>query len=83
MVIGYYGSRGSFEEAVVQMDPNNPYGPALHYPGTYIIGVFDRSTSLIENHRIENEDMVNFPNWMSIQFRYGSKGIYFTKHFKS
>ena len=41
----------------------------VHYPGTYIAGVYNRLTTVVDGHDIENEDLVNAPNWLSFGFR--------------
>ncbi len=43
----------------------------VHYPGTYIAGVYNRLTTVVDGHDIENEDLVNAPNWLSFRFRVG------------
>ena len=40
-----------------------------HYPGTYAAGVFNRLADEIDGHRIENESIVNLPDWQSFTFR--------------
>ncbi|MEO3845489.1 glycosyl hydrolase family 65 protein [Streptomyces sp. B22F1] len=40
-----------------------------HYPGTYAAGVYDRLTSTVSGRQVENEDMVNLPNWLPLRFR--------------
>lgn len=57
---GYLGIRGAQEESKA----NN-----VNYPGTYIAGVYNRLISSIAGKDIENEDMVNCPNWLSMTFR--------------
>ncbi|QIA08968.1 glycoside hydrolase family 65 protein [Draconibacterium halophilum] len=57
---GYLGSRGAMEEANAS-DTN--------YPGTYIAGLYNRSTSKIADKDIENEDFVNVPNWLYLNFK--------------
>ncbi|MFB7559323.1 hypothetical protein [Streptomyces brevispora] len=42
---------------------------AFHYPGTYAAGCYNRLTSEVAGHRIENEDMVNLLNWLPVRFR--------------
>jgi alpha,alpha-trehalase len=44
---------------------------ALHYPGTYLAGGYDRQTSHIAGRDIENEDLVNVPNWLPLRLRIG------------
>jgi alpha,alpha-trehalase len=41
----------------------------VHYPGTYVAGCFNRLITDIAGRPIENEDMVNVPNWLSLTFR--------------
>src|SRR5690606_28150916 len=39
------------------------------YPGTYLAGGFNRAKTEISGKTIENEDFVNFPNWLCLGFR--------------
>ncbi|MFG2985954.1 glycoside hydrolase family 65 protein [Streptomyces sp. NPDC048258] len=48
--------------------PETDAGP-VHYPGTYAAGCYDRLTSQVSGHRVENEDMVNLPNWLPLRYR--------------
>lgn len=57
---GYFASRGAAQEAVAD---------AIHYPGTYLAGAYNRLNTHIAERTVENEDMVNFPNWMLLGFR--------------
>ncbi len=57
---GYFATRGAVEESPAG-------GP--HYPGTYLAGGFNRAESEIGGKIIENEDMVNWPNWLPLSFR--------------
>ncbi|MEM9905310.1 MAG: glycosyl hydrolase family 65 protein [Cyanobacteria bacterium P01_D01_bin.44] len=57
---GYLVTRGAFEEV-------HPGG--VHYPGTYLAGGYNRLETEIAGHIIENEDLVNWPNWLSLNFR--------------
>jgi alpha,alpha-trehalase len=43
----------------------------VHYPGTYLAGGYNRLTTRISGRDIENEDLVNFPNWLPLTFRIG------------
>lgn len=43
----------------------------IHYPGTYAAGVYNRLTTSVDGHHIENEDLVNLPNWLPFDFRIG------------
>ena len=40
-----------------------------HYPGTYAAGVFDRLADEVDGHHVENESIVNLPDWQSLTFR--------------
>ncbi|WP_327068617.1 glycoside hydrolase family 65 protein [Kitasatospora sp. NBC_01302] len=49
----------------------------VHYPGTYLAGVYDRAVSVADGRTVENEDLVNCPNWQSFSFR-PADGDWFT-----
>ncbi|MCC5831735.1 MAG: glycoside hydrolase family 65 protein [Chlamydiales bacterium] len=57
---GYFVSRGAFEESEAGESD---------YPGTYLAGGYNRLKTEIEGHVIENEDLVNLPNWLPLKFR--------------
>jgi len=57
---GYFATRGAAAGEVA--------GP-VHYPGTYFAGVYNRLVSEIAGEHIENEDLVNWPNWLAVRFR--------------
>src|SRR5512146_1206102 len=57
---GYFATRGAAPEAVAD---------GVHYPGTYIAGCYNRLTTELEGRRLENEDLVNVPNWLPLTFR--------------
>ena len=57
---GYLGTRGAVPEAA----PTE-----MHYPGTYIAGVYNRLGTHIAGRIIYNEDLVNCPNWTYLTFR--------------
>jgi alpha,alpha-trehalase len=57
---GYFATRGAAAEA--QAD-------GVHYPGTYLAGGYNRLQTEISGHIVENEDLVNMPNWLSFRFR--------------
>jgi alpha,alpha-trehalase len=48
-----------------------PDSPAdhIHYPGTYLAGGYNRLTTTIDGLPMENEDLVNLPNWLPLTFR--------------
>ncbi|WP_329323594.1 MULTISPECIES: glycoside hydrolase family 65 protein [unclassified Streptomyces] len=60
---GYFATRGAAPEC--EADP-------VHYPGTYVAGCYNRLTSDVAGHRVENEDMVNLPNWLPLRVRTAS-----------
>ncbi|MCF6356694.1 MAG: hypothetical protein L3J54_02710, partial [Draconibacterium sp.] len=64
---GYLGTRGVLPETTAS-DTN--------YPGTYIAGLYNRLISKVADRDIENEDFVNIPNWLFINFRI-EKGDWF------
>jgi beta-phosphoglucomutase family hydrolase len=57
---GYFGTRGAAEES--QPD-------TVHYPGTYLAGIYNQLSSTIDGRTVVNEDLVNCPNWLPVQFR--------------
>ncbi len=57
---GFFGTRGAMEESRANQ---------VNYPGTYIAGLYNRLESKVGDRMIENEDFVNIPNWLPIQFR--------------
>ncbi|MFW6389193.1 MAG: glycoside hydrolase family 65 protein [Marinilabiliaceae bacterium] len=57
---GYFVTRGATEES-------NAGG--CHYPGTYLAGGYNRAKSEVSGRIIENEDLVNWPNWLCLSFR--------------
>jgi trehalose/maltose hydrolase-like predicted phosphorylase len=59
---GRFATRGAAEESRAS-------GP--HYPGTYLAGGYDRARTRIAGRVVENEDLVNWPNWLPLSFRCG------------
>lgn len=57
---GYFATRGAAPEARAD---------GIHYPGTYVNGVFNRLTTQIAGQAVENESLVNLPNWLPLTFR--------------
>lgn len=57
---GYLCTRGAAPEAVAD---------EVHYPGTYLAGGYNRLTTEIAGRTVENEDLVNFPDWLPLGFR--------------
>lgn len=57
---GYFATRGAA--------PETPAG-GIHYPGTYVAGCYNRLTSSVQGRQVENEDMVNLPDWLPLRYR--------------
>jgi len=57
---GYFCTRGAAAEASAD---------EVHYPGTYLPGGYNRAKTEIAGKVIENEDLVNMPNWLCLSFR--------------
>ena len=57
---GYFATRGAVPEAVAD---------GVHYPGTYLAGGYNRLTTEIAGRAVENEDLVNWPNWLPLAVR--------------
>ncbi len=57
---GYFVTRGAAPDA---------RAGDVHYPGTYLAGGYNRLTSTVSGRDIENEDLVNIPNWLPLTMR--------------
>lgn len=57
---GYFATRGAAPES---------YADTVHYPATYLAGGYNRLETHLAGRTIENEDLVNFPNWVYLTFR--------------
>ncbi|MFC8409868.1 HAD family hydrolase [Arthrobacter sp. NPDC057259] len=57
---GYLATRGTA--------PEQRAGP-IHYPGSYLAGVYNRLTSTVEGQRTTDEHMVNIPDWLHLDLR--------------
>ena len=57
---GYFATRGAAPESAAG---------DVHYPGTYVAGLYNRLTTPIADRDIVNEDLVNVPNWLHLRFR--------------
>jgi len=57
---GYFATRGAA-----------PWAKAddVHYPGTYLAGGYNRLRTDVADRCVENEDLVNFPNWLAVGLR--------------
>ena len=40
-----------------------------HYPGTYAAGIFNRLGADVDGHHVQNESIVNLPDWQSLTMR--------------
>jgi trehalose/maltose hydrolase-like predicted phosphorylase len=65
---GYFATRGAAPESTAD---------GGHYPGTYVAGLYNRLTSDIAGRDVENEDIVNVPNWLPLTFRVDG-GVWFS-----
>jgi alpha,alpha-trehalase len=57
---GYFATRGAASESEAD---------EIHYPGTYLAGGYNRLKTDIAGRVVENEDLVNMPNWLLTKFR--------------
>jgi trehalose/maltose hydrolase-like predicted phosphorylase/beta-phosphoglucomutase-like phosphatase (HAD superfamily) len=57
---GYFVTRGALPESEAD---------EVHYPGTYVAGLYDRAQTEVAGRMVENEDLVNVPNWLPLRFR--------------
>jgi trehalose/maltose hydrolase-like predicted phosphorylase len=57
---GYFGTRGAAPESRAD---------GTHYPGTYVTGLYNRRSTDVAGRSVENESMVNLPNWLPLYFR--------------
>jgi len=57
---GYLGTRGCFSGESASFN---------FYPGTYIAGIFNKAVTNLHGRDIVNNDFVNCPNWLPVEFR--------------
>ncbi|HET7755051.1 MAG TPA: HAD-IA family hydrolase, partial [Anaeromyxobacteraceae bacterium] len=57
---GFFATRGASPGSVAD---------GTHYPGTYFASGYDRLRTHLDGVVVENEDLVNFPNWLSLSLR--------------
>jgi alpha,alpha-trehalase len=57
---GYFATRGAAPESRAGQ---------VHYPGTYAAGVYNRLVDNVSGSEIDNESLVNLPNWLALTFR--------------
>jgi alpha,alpha-trehalase len=60
---GYFATRGAAPESNAGQ---------VHYPGTYVAGVYNRLVDDVSGTEIDNESLVNLPNWLALTFRIDS-----------
>lgn len=44
----------------------------MHYPGTYVAGVYNRLRDTVDGREVANESLVNLPNWLPLTVRIGA-----------
>jgi trehalose/maltose hydrolase-like predicted phosphorylase len=59
---GYMATRGAHPERS---------DDGVHYPGSYLAGVYNRTTGLVHGRELEEEHLVNIPNWLPVDVRIG------------
>ncbi len=59
---GYFATRGVIPEALASK---------IHYPGTYIAGIYNQLATNIAGRRVTHENMVNCPDWTFLTFKVG------------
>ncbi|NEQ28015.1 MAG: glycoside hydrolase family 65 protein, partial [Microcoleus sp. SIO2G3] len=57
---GYFVTRAAAPEATAD---------EIHYPGTYRAGLYNRLVSQVNDQEVDDESIVNLPNWLSLTFR--------------
>ncbi|MER7078931.1 trehalose 6-phosphate phosphatase [Saccharopolyspora kobensis] len=57
---GYFATRGAAPECTAD---------DVHYPGTYVAGCYNRLTTEVAGREVEQESVVNMPNWLLLTFR--------------
>jgi alpha,alpha-trehalase len=56
---GFFATRGAAPESSAD---------SIHYPGTYTAGCYNRLRDEIAGQVVDNESMVNLPNWLMLTF---------------
>ena len=62
---GYFATRGASPHVAAD---------GVHYPGTYMAGCYNRLKTDVAGRQVENEDLVNLPNWLPLTFRIEEDG---------
>jgi trehalose/maltose hydrolase-like predicted phosphorylase/beta-phosphoglucomutase-like phosphatase (HAD superfamily) len=68
---GFFVTRGALPE--VEAD-------GVNYPGTYVAGLYNRAETEIAGRTVENEDLVNVPNWLPLRFRVAGGAWFDVQH---
>ncbi len=72
---GYFTTRGALEmernlsSKCYECKSNETPGKEWNYPGTYLASGYNRMESKVQDKIIENEDLVNWPNWLFLTFK--------------
>ena len=56
---GYFATRGAAPESTCD---------EIHYPGTYVAGLYNRRVTQVDGTAVETESIVNVPNWLPLTF---------------
>jgi beta-phosphoglucomutase family hydrolase len=62
---GCFATRGAAPEARAD---------GVHYPGTYVAGLYNRVRTNVDGRTIGNEDLVNVSNWLPVRLRLPGAG---------
>ncbi|HEY2050674.1 MAG TPA: glycosyl hydrolase family 65 protein [Caulobacteraceae bacterium] len=62
---GYFATRGAAPWARAD---------GVRYPGVYLAGGYNRLRTRIGDREVENEDLVNLPNWLNLDLDIGRSG---------
>ena len=57
---GYFATRGAAPESVAD---------GVHYPATFVAGVYNRLRAEVAGRTVENESLINAPNWLCFSVR--------------
>lgn len=63
---GFFATRGATA---------NQSADGVHYPGTYLAGGYNRLTTELAGRPVENEDLVNLPNWLPVEVGTTIEGV--------
>jgi alpha,alpha-trehalase len=58
---GSFATRGAAPESTAD---------DIHYPGTYVAGCYNRLKTKVTGQTIENESLVNLPNWLPLRLQF-------------